>query len=537
MDAFKRTWSQIVSLFQAMSPSQRLTLVAVPLVLLAAFGVLIWQGQTSSYVPLSWGKIFAIDELRSAEQTLINAGLTEFRTEGQRIFVPGADVERYNAALLVDGNLPSNSMSEFEKQFEKSSIFTSREQLQTLKENALRNQLSIVLKAVPDIEDASVTWARSEARRWPARGGNVTATVSLRPRRGRALEPRMIRSIRYAVASMVPDLSPDDVTIFDQSTATAYTGDSESDPFDDKLVRWIDEHTEQYRRRIAEALAYIPKVIVAVNVDVENLKSQIVREQLVNSKQTVAVETDERSITSNQTERATAAEPGAVSNVPRQLQTTAAPTRTSTNEESGMSSRVIPSYTLTEKEFLTAMPKAVQVSISIPEDYFRDVAIARGLSEGISDAEKAAFRQSVETIRQEEEEKARKHALTLIPADSPQEAVNVASVTRIQPDVPETKIPWTEQATSVVREWGGTVLLGILAIWGLRMLGRSIPASTITNDEPLESKISGAGGAVRAESEPAPSPMPTKRDVLQSFVRDNPEATAAVIGKWIQAAK
>ena len=160
MDALKRTWQQIAPLFAAMSPSQRLTLVAVPVVLLAAFGVLVWQGKTSSYVPLSWGKVFAVDELRSAEQTLIEAGLNDFRTEGQRILVPAGKVEQYNAALLVDGNLPSDSMSEFEKQFEKASVFTSREQLLAHKEIALQNALRKVLLALPDIDDARLIWAR-----------------------------------------------------------------------------------------------------------------------------------------------------------------------------------------------------------------------------------------------------------------------------------------------------------------------------------------------------------------------------------------
>jgi flagellar M-ring protein FliF len=534
MDALTRTWQQLAELFRGMSPSQRLTLVAVPIVLLAAFGVLAWQKNASSYVPLSWGKVFTIDQLRSAEQTLIEAGLTEFRTEGQRILVPASDVERYNAALLVDGNLPSDSMSEFEKQFEKSSVFTSREQLQTLKEIALRNVLRDVLRAVPDIEDASVTWARSEARRWPDRGGRVTATVSLRSRRGRPLEPRTVRSIRAAVASMIPDLSPDDVTVFDQSTATAYTGDRDGDPFDDKLVRWIEDHTEQYRRRISTALAYIPDVIVSVQVDVENLKSQIVREQLVDAKKVVPVESEERRRSTTTTERATAAEPGAASNVPRQLQMAAAPTRSSSDTDDQNSSKVVPSFTVTEKEFLTAMPKAVHVSVSIPERYFRDVALARGLQEGASDAEKAAFRQQVEAIRKEEEEKVRNHAMTLIPAGSPEDAVNVTSVTRLEPKVVVTAVPWSEGLYQLARQWGGTAALALLGMWGLWTLGRSLPRAA-----PGFSEVSGPSLAVSvaAEADSPVTPPPTKRDVLQGFVRDNPEATAAVIGKWIQAAK
>lgn len=532
MDAPKRIWQQFAALFRTMSPSQRLTLVAVPVVLLAAFGVLAWQGRMSSYVPLSWGKVFTIEELRSAEQTLIEAGLSEFRTEGQRILVPANKAEQYNAALLAGGNLPSNSMSEFEKQFEKSSVFTSREQLLAHKEIALQNELRKVLLALPDIEDARVIWAKSEARRWPALGGKVTATVSLRPRRGHPVQPSTVRSIRAAVASMVPDLSPDDVTVLDQSNARAFTADRDGDPFDDKLVRRIDEHIEHYRQRISQALAYIPGVIVSVNVDVENLKSKVAREQKIDAKQTVTVQSDERTTTSTTTERATAAEPGAQSNVPRALQTTAAPTRQASNEETDNSSKVVPSYTMTETEFLAAMPKAVQVAVSIPEDYYKSVALARGLTEGTTDAEKAAFKTQVDAIRKDEEEKAKAHAMTLIPSGSPEGSVHVTSVTRLEPEVAAVVIPWSERATQLVKQFGGTAALGLLALWGFWTLNRSVPKLP-----PVEEETPPSALAAEDEPEPPPGPPPTKRDMLQNFARDNPEAAAAVLSKWIQAAK
>ncbi len=531
MDPLKRTWQQFADLFGALPPSQRLTLVAVPAVLAAAFGVLIWQGKSSSETPLSWGKVFAVDELRTAEQTLIEAGLSDFRTEGQRIYVPTAEVEKYNAALLVDGRLPSESLSEFERQFEKSNVFTSREQLAVMKEIALQNEVRKVLRALPDIEDARVTWARSEARRWVDRPGRVTATVSLRPRRGRPLSPSVVRSVRSAVGSMIPDLAPDDVTVFDQSTATAFTADRDA-PFDGELVRWIDQHTEHYRRRIAGALAYIPDASVSVSVDVENLKSQIVREQLVDAKKTAPVETEERTRSTTTTERATAAEPGATSNVPRQLQTTAAPTRSATSSESDNNSRVVPSFTVTEKEFLTAMPKAVQVSVSIPESYYRDVALARGFAEGTTDPEKAAFRTQLDTIRTEEEGKVRKQAMTLIPAGSPEAAVTVTSVTHLDLTPPAVVVPMTERVSDFLRTWGGTLGLGLLAAWGLRTLGRSMPRPPPLPAEPLS-----AVASAEAEEDVPAGPPPTPRDLLQGYVRDNPEAAAAVIGRWIQAAK
>ena len=530
MDAVKKTWNQFRAIFVSLTPSQRLTLLAVPAVLLATFAALIWQNKSAGSVPLSWGKVFTIEQLRSAEQTLIEAGLTDFHTEGQRIFVPSGNVEKYNAALLVDGNLPDNSLSEFERQFEKTSVFSSREQLQTMKEIALRNELRHVLRAVPEIDDATVTWARSEGRRWPERSNKVTATVSLQPRRGRAINAQLVRSVRTAVSSMIPDLAADDVTVFDQASGTAYTAERD-DVFDSKILRWIDDHTEHYHRQIAGALSYIPEVIISVSVDIENLKSQIVREQKVDAKQTVTVSSGERTRSSSNTERSSSAEPGAVSNQPRQLATASPPSRSSSNEETDTESRTVPSFTISEKEFLSAMPQAVQVSVSIPESYYRQVALAQGIPEGTTDAEKTTFKQTIEKIRTTEEEKVKLHALTLIPAGSPPTAVHVASVTRIAPEQLVDTLTFFDRLKQSTGSWAGPVALALLAAWGLLMLGKSSPKTAVEEEE------SSFQTTIMPESNaPEESPPLSRRDSIQLAVKDNPEIAAAVLSKWLQTA-
>jgi hypothetical protein len=111
--------------------------------------------------------------------------------------------------------------------------------------------------------------------------------------------------------------------------------------------------------------------------------------------------------------------------------------------------------------------------------------------------------------------------------------VHVASVTRLEPQVAEVAISWTETASEMVKKWGGTAALGLLAVWGLWMLGRNAPKVALATD----GQASSAATAAAEEADALPGPPPTRRDLLQAFVRDNPEATAAVIGKWVQAAK
>ncbi|QDT39061.1 hypothetical protein [Stratiformator vulcanicus] len=540
MDSLKKTWQQIAELFGKMSTSQRLTLIAVPVALLVSFGALVYSGYSGSYVALSWGKVFTTDELVNAEQTLIEAGLDDFHRKGQRLMVPSAQVEKYNAALLVDGNLPSQSMSEFEKQLEKSSMFTSREQLQAMKDVALQKELRTVLRAVPEIDDASVHWARSRAFQWPDRREKVTATVTLRPKRNHDLRPNVVRSVRAAVASMIPNLKPEDVTVFDQSTATAYTGDREGDPFNAKVIGWIEQHTRVYQDKIASALSYIPEVLVTVNVDVENVKSQIVREQSVDAKQTVTVASREvtRAVQSN--EFPTEAEPGVQNNQPRSLDTQQRPTKSSKTEEGDTLARVVPSFQVTEKKLLSAMPEAVQVSISIPEVYYENIAARRGLTAGTTDAEKQAFLASVQQIKSEEESKVQKQVQQLIPAGSPETAVHVASITRIDSVQPVISVPITATLAELLREWGAPAILTIIGLWALFSVTRGLPREQLSADDEEDLDDPETTLAKKADVMPSDEEIsmePTERDRLQDTVRDNPDVAAAILGKWIQTVR
>ena len=320
MDTIKKIYQQFTNLFQSMSGSQRAILLTVPALMMLAFAFLFFRESKSSYVSLSLGKDFTTQEVIHAEEVLLRAGLTDFTRKGQRIMVPQTEVPRYNAALIEGGGLPTDWASEWQEQFEKSSMFVSKDQLQVMRDIALGNQLRRMIRAIPSIEDASVMWARSKKRlRWNNTTPEVTATVMVQPRPGREMSPTLVTSLRAAVATMVPDLTAESVTVFDQSTGTSYTADDKNDAFDGKFISWVNKHTKNYQDKIHDSLSYIPDVIVNVNVDVENLKRYVERKQEINKDGTVTLQSKEQSSERKIVEKPVRAEPGARSNQPNSL--------------------------------------------------------------------------------------------------------------------------------------------------------------------------------------------------------------------------
>src|SRR5262249_7277320 len=148
-----------------------------------------------------------------------------------------------------------------------------------MKEAMLLQEMRRMLRAVPDIEDARVVIANAGRKATWSQKSRVTATVEVKPRGGRELPQTLVHALRTAVASMVPDLQPADVTIFDRVHGVSYTGDAADDPFDSKLLQRIREFTQHYEKKIQNELSYIPHAGATVQVDVQNIRSEIIKSQ------------------------------------------------------------------------------------------------------------------------------------------------------------------------------------------------------------------------------------------------------------------
>lgn len=530
-----------------MNSAQRVSLILAPVILVVGFSALLWTRSATGMTALSWGKAFTTEELITAEHALMQAGLTNFQRQGRMLLVPEAEKDRYNAALLEFDAMPEDLGSQLLKHYESLSPFITEKQRHEMREAMLLKEVAQTLKAIPNVEDARVVIANPNRRNSWSQKGTVTANVTITPKKGRDLSTRLVASIRAAVASMVPDLKTSDVTVFDPVNEVTYAGDAADDPLSSQLVQRIRELTRQYESQIAKSLAYIPGVNVTVHVDIENLKSSVIRTQQIDPKKSAPVISNEFTVNDTQSQRAPRGEPGQVANRPASVGGGAGSDRSRQMTESD--NRVVNgvSFEISEKQLLAAMPKAVQVSISVPRDYYRGIAAQR-----VAGGEKDPALTEVPAIEKEVLASVSKSVTRLIPADSPTDAIVVNTVDTLSKEVPAVEIPFTETLWQFLREYGSTLALGAFALYVVLVLRKSMGSLSASSTSDARGGAAGGlnlatpgGGpeaamavaALNGASVTLPPKPATRRDQLQAIVRDNPEATAALLGKWIQAAK
>lgn len=557
MDVLPRITRQLIELFQAMSPIQRATFVAVPLLILAGLTSIVVFNRPDDHQAVLFGRTFTTEELATAERALNQAGLLNYRRSDRNLVVPAAELDRYNAALVEFDAVPPDLGSQILKQFESLGPFSTDRHRQEMKDALLLQELRRMIKSVPDIEDARVAVANSGRRVGFGQKPRVTANVTVKPRAGRELSARLVGSLRQAVASMVPDLQAADVTVFDVARGQAFTGDPSEESLDGRLIQRVREFTHQYEQQIQKALAFIPHATVAVHVDLDNLKSSVIR------KERVRISNDDMTIANR---------PGSVQQVAHNDE------QDSIQHSAAFRGQMTPTdYTreVSERELMAAMPRAVQVSVSIPRDYYRHVAKRR---QGQGESNKR--RLDLDSIEEEILTKVERTVGRLIPVGSPHDAISVTTIDHLPMESTEASLSATDQLTVLAWKHGGSWGLGLFAVVALWMLSRLAyaPTSTATKTEPptqsrpivtpspaapelapLAASLPVAPSVAvttsapvtvitPAQPQPVSSAMSTvavstatatalMRDEILALAQSDPATTAAVLSQWLAEAR
>lgn len=533
MEPLQSAWKQFSELWGGLSSSQKLTFSAIPLMVLGGLALLVFSNQQGGKEYLLAGKAFSGDELRQAQEAFAQAGLGDYEVEGTKIRVPKNSATRYSAVLVEKGAMPAQYGDALLKMYKEAGLWATDSDRQKLLEVGKAQEIAKILRAIGDVRDAKVSWERTRRRTF---GGEnkVTALVSIEPKSGRQLSPSLVQSIRLSVAGAVADLAPDDVVVLDTRSGQAYKTSDTSDPFNSQFLDHVRRFTDHHQQTISAALSHIPEVMVAVNVDLDNLKTSYLQEREIGGKAFPVKNVDE-SNTEKSTERRASKEPGMQANQPRNLQGPSGGSEsTQSNEKTIASAENIPSNAkVREQTFFGLVPKAVQVTVQIPRDYYRKVAIKQGEDE----ANKQAFAAKLQAIEQETEKEIQQIVAKLIPSTSTPDAIVVSSYTDLDP-LPEPAGPSIlDKGVELGVRWAGPITLTLFAVWALWMFNRSLkklPAPPPI-EPPAPLKVAETGGP-DSEDEDDNRPA-TKRDQLQGLVRDNPEMAAAVISKWLAPAK
>ncbi len=210
----------------------RLGVAALGLGVIAVFTVL---SRPSADRPLLPQRQWSDAELQRLERALRQAEIEPIRRAGSTLYVPARKLAEATALaerLLADAE---ESEDPLERSLRETSLFTSPQQLQEIRDAALRGQLRRLLRSLPGVRDATVLWARDRNPQDLFAPPRVTATVGLQRDGQDALPPHVLQSIRITVANAVPDLRPEDVAIVELQNGRVYA--STGPPVDTTIAR------------------------------------------------------------------------------------------------------------------------------------------------------------------------------------------------------------------------------------------------------------------------------------------------------------
>ncbi|MGC6330159.1 flagellar basal-body MS-ring/collar protein FliF [Rhizorhabdus sp. FW153] len=196
--------------------------------------------------------------------------------------------------------------------------------------SAREMDLARTIEAIDAVDTAKVHIAAGQPTVFLRDESKPQASVMLRMRAGRTLSDSQVQAIVHLVASSVPDLSPDSVSVVDQ--AGRLLSSSGSDPLSQASARQVDIQTKMEQRYL-EALNKILTPIVGagnftaeVHADVDFTETQATRESY--PKDTAVVRQEQGSWTGDKPAEAGGI-PGALSNqAPAASQVAAAPNQT-----------------------------------------------------------------------------------------------------------------------------------------------------------------------------------------------------------------
>ncbi len=549
MDFLNKAYRQVADLFLSMTPAARIT-AGLLLVVVVVSLVLMFRFRNSGEGEyLFGGRDFSQSELGAMETAFAKAGLKESEIVGFRMRVPRLQKDLYLAAL-VEGNAQPPGFADVEQvAAEASSPFESRQQQETRLKIARQSKIAGVVAGIPEIESATV---QLDEQRSGGLHGKVekTALVAVKPLGNRYLDDELARTIRNATSGAVAGLDRRNVTVLDINAGKTWSAmgeDGRASASESAYASHKAMYERMWRDKIVAMLAYLPGVIVGVNVELDpKLNSQQNSRKI--DPQAIAVSTQESDETSTASDAGPAGRPGAASNGVSNSSAVVQTQPSGTNEFARATSQQQSVVSTTDLKTTEAglTPTKVGAVINVPSSYFVKVwreqhPTPEGEEPAAPDSAELS-KIEAETTKKIEEQVAR--LLPSLPAGEDQYPLVVVKTYQDLP-APAIEEPSTTNKALIwfAAHWQtvGMTLVGLVSLIVLRGMIRSA-ATRMPQEEPAR-LVATPEIADETESEETPpepvlkrrfrSTGPTLRDELTSMVKEDPDTAANVLRNWI----
>ncbi len=236
-------------------------------------------------------------------------------TDGSVVSIPKEDIPRARM-LLADVGLPADGMPGWEL-FDDTSGMGMNSFLQKVNRlRALEGELARSVQTIDGIEAARVHLVLPEREAFSRSRPEPSASVIIKHRRGGEINRRQGMAIRALVASAVPDLSPQKVTVL-SATGETILAEDETTSSGGGLHSQKRELEDQMARKIAGILSArvgVGNARVEVNVDLSTVR-QVTRSERFDPEGQVVRSTETREQTSRD-QQAVSQEVGVAGNLP-----------------------------------------------------------------------------------------------------------------------------------------------------------------------------------------------------------------------------
>lgn len=548
MDFLKAPLARIPEQLKGLTLSQRM--LAGTLVTVMILTMVLWAhyASTADMEPVVDDTI-SVDDAGSMADALQQHGI-ESKLIGDKLYVNAEQKQEALTWLMWQRRMPSDSVDGFDKMFKEMSPFDTGSRDEVMLNEAKSITLSKLIGGFPHVRFAKVVIDAQQERQI---GGSIdpVAYVAIQTDGSpdaRDGEADLVKSAGYALIGSQRGLTIENVKV--TIDGTLRVAHDPKDGIGDDVYNEIAKQEERVQQKLATALSYMQKPLIAVSVD-KNLQSgREVRQQYsaVQSKEkTIETKTDESSQTAPP-----AQEPGAVPNTGLSLTGASSGGNTTSTDSSKSEFENWPSYTHTETNQPVSLALPSSVSVDIPRSYLVMLYKNQQASAGNGNPDDAALA----PVLKDEVEKTRSIVLKSTGLKSPTDVYVTSYDDEIQPPVSTDLAPAAARVTSpgmgaLLGAHGRELGIGALAAFSLAvvtMMARKggtmgpVPATTggqafmeITKEE---AQVAGSSEHALEAVELDDEAMQAQQVVEQvsTMVKQDPDAAAAMIKRWLNRA-
>lgn len=366
MDFLRRYWTQIQAQLAQLAGANLTVVVLVVVTLALVLWLLLSYVGKPEYATLAQ---LSGDQQVQAVSRLKAEGLA-VQISGQQILVP-ADKRMEAMAILAQNELlGTNASSVFDELVKNQTPWATNQQNEQASLYAKQKFLAQVIAKMKGVRSADVIVSLPQKVGFGSTYNRPSASVNVVMRGGAVLDRGLVKAIASWVSGAVAEMRPQDVSVVDANSGRTLSVPAEDDSAPTETLELVHQLERDYREKILGALAYIPNVLVSVNVRVDpTLKVQTQKTEYEKTEPVRRERADE-----SQTRTASAgAEPGVRSNTALEISggggASTLTTTSNTETEYGEKKPVVN----TQSTAVGGLAQRVSVTVNVPRGYFVQV--------------------------------------------------------------------------------------------------------------------------------------------------------------------